>query len=767
MWRWCWLLVCALAAEVVGQTPSWFFAAEGVRLPEELDSYRKAGMTVLWVQVNYRLDGDFSDYDALLDEADRLKLPYIIALDLRLPPAISLGFRCAPHDPSYIVWLRRWLDIVIPHFRNRPNLLGYALGREADEAVSYDDEGFSLFLQSRYQTLEQLSKAWQFSINSWQVQQVAVMQADDGQSPLQYGRPSLDVALYRWVTLQNLLTLWAQEVRARDSNPQHLLFAGPLTTYRSLAVVPPIYQGVIPYISPERAEADWLAHNCHSVAIARRGGRFIVIPMLTTRLRDGRVILPEALVRWVMAAIGMGAKGVVFNNWSAVSDVPNVRDHLAALIHRVQDEIPSDASPVTRTAILYTPFGEGALDGQGFPLYGFAILPGFQTQPLRLTWDEPASLFFSLRFNPWGTVDAITPFELTPETLARYRVLFAPVAAYLEPEMQANLASFVASGGVVVADLGLGAFQADSPFLSLPPLLRDLFGLTVISRLVVGPSVRTNMVVVQPHPLFPNMPQGFEIGNAIGAFGPVLGLMPAARAHCWALLTTPRMGKWVGGNGGKIRTVTATPERAAVLINSYGRGYTAFASTFLWTIWSPRDIGFDLFHGSLLERGSALKLIGSGFVPSVWVSETSKGILVINPTDTQQQVRLLWRTPVFYALTNATVRPVSFLPLVQEINLTLKANDWEFLKPIADLSPPTEVTVEASDLKGLKVKLGAAREGKVTVRFWMPPGVKRLQVSVESEVSSQKRETVSPDRWGRFVIEDVPAPATLTVQPVE
>lgn len=765
MWRWCWLIVCVLIVKAVGQTPAWFFASEGVRLPEELDEYCKAGMTVLWVQVNYRLDGDFSDYDALLDEADRMKLPYIIALDLRPPPTLQLGFRCAPHDPSYIVWLRRWLDLVIPHFRNRPHLIGYALGREADEAVSYDDEGFVLFLQSRYQTLEQLSKAWQIPVNSWQIPQVVAMQSDDEQSPLQYGRPSLDAALYRWVTLQNLLTLWAQEVRTRDPNPQHLLFAGPLTTYRSLAVTPPTYQGIIPYISPERAEADWLAHNCHAVTIARRGGRFIVIPMLTTRLKDGRVILPEALIRWTMAAIGMGAKGVIFNNWSAVSDVASVRDNLAALTKRIQNEVPENASPISRTAILYTPLGEGALDSQGFPLYGFAILSGFQTQPLRLSWDEPASLFFSLRFNAWGTVDAITPFELTPEILGRYRVLFAPVAAYLEPAMQVNLASFVVNGGVVVADLGLGAFQADAPFQTLPPLLRDLFGVTIIRRLVVGPSVRTNMVVVQPHPLFPNLPQGFEIGNAIGAFGPVLGLMPAARAHYWALLTVARTGKRVVKEGGETSALPGIPERAAVLINNYGRGFAVFASTFLWTIWSPRDVGFDLFHGALLERGSALRIVGNRFAPSVWVSETDKGILVVNPTNEPQQVKLLWRTPIFYALTNATARPASFLPLVQEVNLTLNPHDWAFLRLIADLSPPVEVTTDASELQGLKMKIGAASEGKVTIRFWMPSEVKRLRVFIEGEGVKQERE-IYPDQWGRFVLDNVLTPATVTAKPI-
>lgn len=273
------------------------------------------------------------------------------------------------------------------------------------------------------------------------------------------------------------------------------------------------------------------------------------------------------------------------------------------------------------------------------------------------------------------------------------------------------------------------------------------------------------MVVVRPHPLFANMPQGFEIGNSSGAFGPVLGLMPAARAQYWALLTVARTGKRIVKQNGETKGLPGIPERAAVLINNYGRGYAIFASTFLWTLWSPKDVGFDLFHSALLERGSNLRLITNSFIPSVWLSETDKGILVINPTDTPQQVKLLWRTPIFYALTNATVQPASLLPLVQEVSLSLNPHDWAFLKPIAELSPPVEVTAEASELRGLKMKIGAASGGKVTVRFWMPSNVKQLQVFVESEGAKQKRE-LHPDQWGRFVLEDIPTPATITTQPI-
>ncbi|MFA0753598.1 MAG: hypothetical protein IMHGJWDQ_001376 [Candidatus Fervidibacter sp.] len=764
MLRWVWLTMCVFALKAWGQEPVWLFGAEGIRFPEEVAAYRQGGMTLLWVRVPYRDGMDFSDYDALLDEADKAGVPYLLALDLRPSPVLRQNLRCAPHDPGYVAWLHQWLDRVIPHFRHRRNLLGYALGREVDEAISYDDEGFALFLQRYYGSLEVMSKAWRVQVDSWRVSQLTAMQADDQQSPLQYGRPSLDVALYRWATLQNLLTLWAREVRARDPNPQHWLFAGPLTTYRSLAVVPPDYQGIIPFLSPERVESDWVTHNCHAVAIARRGGRFFVLPMLTVRLNDGRIIAPEALLRWTMAAIAMGAKGVVFNDWDAINETPVLRDNLAALTKLVQQEIPPTANPLTKTAILYTPFAEGAMTPQGFPLYGFALLPGGVAAPLRLAWDEPASLFFALRFHAWGTTDVLTPMELTPEFLRRYQTMFAPVAVYLEPTMQANLAAFVANGGVVVADLGLGAAQSEVPFQTFPPALQELFGLTVIRRLVVGPSVRTNMVVVRPHPLFPHLPQGFELGNAVGAFGPVLGLMPAARAHYWALLTVARTGKRIVKQEGETKVLPGVPERAAALINAYGRGYALFASTFLWAMWSPRDVGFDLFHGALIEKGATLRIANSPFAPAVWVSETDKGILVVNPTNEPQVVQLHWRTPIYCAFAGATVRPVTVTPLMQSITVKVAPNDWLFLRPVATFSAPVEASVQIIG-EQLRLQLSAAPTKMVTVRIWDIPTGRRTQpwqARIEHGGTVQERKLQS-DQWGVFVLPDVPTPATVMI----
>jgi Beta-galactosidase trimerisation domain. len=497
--------------------PDWWLAADGLRDPDDLPLYRQIGLTVLWVSVPYRPDGDLSGYDRLLDTADQLGMPYIIALDLR-PPAMRPPIRCAPHDVNYLLWLRRWLDIAIPYFRNRPNLLGYALGQRVDEAISYDDEGFALFLRQKYGTLERLQQAWQLPVRDWRIAQLTAMQADDELSPLRYSRPSLDVALYHWTTLRNLLVLWAEEVRRRD--PERMLIAGPLTTYRSLAVVPPGYQAIVPFLSPEGSERDWLTHNCHAVAIARRGGRFRALPMLTVRSQDGRIVTEEALLRWAVAALAQGASGFVLNDWSALKESEPLRLSVMALRHRLKAEVPPDATPRPKTAVLYTPFAEGVLSPEGFPLYGFAIPPrNTQALPLRLGINEPATLFAWLRFHGWGIVDCLTPEELTPEFLGKYRTLLAPMPAYLDEGMQRNLATFVANGGIFVADFGTGAFQAEIPFQTLPTGLRELLGVWAMQQVLANMELRAEMTVLFPHPLFPDLPEGTHLGDLENSFG--------------------------------------------------------------------------------------------------------------------------------------------------------------------------------------------------------------------------------------------------------
>lgn len=768
--RW-WVSVLLLTATSLltarPTTPDWWLAAEGLRDPDDLPLYRQVGLTVLWVSVPYRSDGDLSGYDRLLNTADQMGVPYIVALDL-CPPTMKPPLRCAPHDANYLLWLRRWLDIAIPYFRSRPNLLGYALGRQVDEVVSYDDEGFALFLRQKYGTLERLQQAWQLPVRDWRIPQLTAMQADDELSPLRYSRPSLDVAMYHWVTLRNLLVLWADEVRRRD--PHRMLLAGPLTTYRSLAVVPPGYQSIVPFLSPERNESDWLTHNCHSVAIARRGGRFHPLPMLTVRSRDGRIVNPETLLRWAVAAFAQGAKGFVLSDWSALKESEPLRLGVMALAHRLKTEVLPDAAPQPKTAILYTPFAEGVLSPDGFPLYGFAIPPrNSQAFPLRLGINEPATLFAWLRFHGWGIVDCLTPEELTPEFLSKYRTLLAPMPAYLDERMQANLSAFVANGGVFVADFGAGAFQAEIPFQTLPTGLRELLGVEAMQQVLANMELRTEMTVLFSHPLFPDLPEGVHLGDLKNSFGLIMGFASGFRVEPWAESLTMRRGRRFIRQDGRRRVRLGPRTFAGIFINPYGRGYAVFATTLLWALWTPQTEGFIRFHANLLRRETSAMVIPSGFPPLAWMSETNKGIWVINPTTKAQQVSLRLRAPIFYAFNEGTAQPVAGVPAMEEVTLLLRPNDWVFLRPLAEVSGPVFVRTEQLTPQQVRLHLEAPTPTIVALRLINDHyrlNAPRHKVVIVTRQGTQERFVV-PDRWGFVPITDVPVPSTVTVTPME
>ncbi|GBC99808.1 hypothetical protein HRbin17_02339 [bacterium HR17] len=749
-----------------GQEPFWLMAANGLRNPDDVPLYRQTGMTVLWVTVFYRNDGDLSGYDALLTAADRANLPYIIALDVCPPRSLRPRLRCAPHDADYVAWLRRWLDIVVTHFRTRSNLLGYAVGGAVDESVSYDDAGFALFLQRQYGTLEQLRQTWQLPVQTWQIPQLWALQADDGQSPLRYGRPSLDVALYRWVTLRNLFVLWADELRRRD--PQRWLIAGPLTTYRSLAVVPPSYDAIVPYLSPEQAEPDWLTHNCHAVAIARRGGRFRAVPMLTTRLKDGRTVTAETLWRWAVVGAMQGATGFVLSDWSALKENEALRVNVSALAYRLRTEVPADAAPQSQTAILYTPFAEGVLTANGFPLYGFAIAHGNQQAfPLRLGVNEPGSLFWWLRFHPWGTVDSLTPEELTPDFVSRYRMLLAPMPAYLDAPMQMTLANFVQSGGVLVADFGVGAFQSEAPFLAMPRGLWELFGVPLLRQVLFNGQLRTGLTVYAPHALFPDLPAGTELGSPQGSFGIILGFAVGFRAQPWAIALATRTARRALRDSDRSRTVPGPAQIAGLFINPFGRGYALFASTLLWALWSPHDPGFVRFHADLLGRFAPMQVMDLRFPPSAWISPTQRGIWVVNPTAQPMTTRLQVRAPIFYAYNDATVRPLEGVPARQEVSVPLRGGDWVFLRPVAEVAPPTAVQVERLTPEIVTLRLDAPTHTQIALRLITDRyrlSARRHRVTIATPQGTDER-TVEPDRWGFVAVDRVPVPSTVTVTP--
>ncbi len=751
----------ALGAQPLAPPDLWV-TAYGITSADEVSQFKACGMTVGWISVRARTDLDVSTSLGLADAFEREGLPYLLALDLRPPPSlVGPSFLvCSPYNPAYVQWINACLQKLIPTFRDRKGLIAYALGESPDEALSYDDGGFPSFLQSRYRTIENLSNLWGFPLTDWTVTQQIAESADDRSSQIRFGRPSLDAAAYRYALLTELLALWARLVRKYDPNPSRLFIAGPLTTYRSLAAVPDDYSIALPLLSPERAEWDLQTHNCHSVAIARRAGRRLALAGLSTRWSDGSPVSPTVLANWMGAAIGQGACGFFFFDWSSLIEDPTLKGLVTSTVTAWKKEIGGPLVPRSPCAILYTPFSEGPVGRDGVPLYGFAVSPDrSEAIPRRLGLTEPAGLFSGLRFHPWGTTDCLRVEDLARIPLNRYSVLFAPMAVDLPPEAQQILSQFVASGGILVADFGAGAFQAEDPFLSLPPSLQSLLGIVSLRRVLFDENLRVNMVVLSPHPLFPQIPEGAELGQPLGAFPYIVGLTPSFTADPWAVLSTARFAK-KGRKAGRL-------EIAAVFINRYGRGYALFAPTLLWAIWMPGQPGFEYFHGSLITRRSRISLQSLQMPPPVWITESEQGIFLFNPDDQSRQVTVLSLSSPYWVYNNSATTPAAGDGWAQAVTASVNGHDWLYLRRMAIVDPPVPVSVKA-DEKVLILHLQPTQPTTVSVRVFPGPyPATDLQhtMKVIADGKEKDQQIVSSES-GVLRLPPVRAPSTVILQPI-
>jgi hypothetical protein len=191
--------------------------------------------------------------------------------------------------------------------------------------------------------------------------------------------------------------------------------------------------------------------------------------------------------------------------------------------------------------------------------------------------------------------------------LDRYATILMPQALSISTDMTARLASFVANGGCVVTDLGLGATQNGCQVNGFSPTLAALFG--------VSPPFEVNNLFfnvngVTAHPLFPswtrsiNMRPGLSLTTGDGpdnsAFAGPVGYTPAPPAAV-SLAVGPQVASEY--------TANHLVSRAAITVNNIGQGFAIFAPFRLWNYWRPGHYGFDTFHGDLLGRGPLAAIV--------------------------------------------------------------------------------------------------------------------------------------------------------------
>lgn len=641
------------AAPVAAANPKTpIFWADGITQVKDLDAYKKLGLNAVVVRLTWNTSpgGEISVRDlapqrAFALEAAKRDLKVIYALPAA-PGGMDGAFRISADSQAYGALWTAWAQNALPALRNTPNLLGWMLPDDPRGLPIFDDIGFGRWVAQNYANIDVVNRQWDAKFESMDDISMsdvsALAETWRGNTTLseaeaRTGRVrvtrrvtkndwafhpgALALAHYKWDAYRALLTVWVGAVRGQDTS--HLVFSGRTPDYAQLLSLPAGIDVAMPDLAPGVAENDIVTHNPQSLDIARRGGKFGVLPLFSPRGSADlpASALPDLTRRWMEEACVRGARGAGFDSFQNLREVPGlgvaVSETIAKLSAPEYGRIWGEP-PVNTTAVLLAPLADGLTSQFGTPpnrfsrgLYGFGD---------NLVSDEPSNLVWALR---WGTafggVDYLSPDDLADTSLDKYATVLAPQLLSAPSETTQQLAAYVDNGGVLLADLGIGALQNGGQANALPPAVAGLFG--VPGAFEIRPFA-FNLSGISAHPLLPGWsdmiskrpgisltlgggPDGAAFAGPIGmSFGP-----PTASSTASLLATGPRIAQ----NLGPLNRIYS----AGLTLNSVGRGYALFAPFRLWSYWAPGDAGFDLFFGDLTSRGAALTQAGAtSLVPS-------------------------------------------------------------------------------------------------------------------------------------------------------
>jgi hypothetical protein len=552
-------------------------------------------------------------------------------LILQLPTNLDLQQQLSLTAGSYWSELERYVATVVPALRATPGLVAWQTDDFLERALRYADSELSLFLQRRYGSVEALNAAWGTSFSRWEYVTVASAKAAAQNQPWGIGVPSVDLADWMAESFRTIMQAWARLVRRYDS--EHLLMTGRLSLYRSLACVPPEYDVVVPAMRPDVLENDPLTGNVHAVDMARRGGRFAVIPALYLPLPPSPLFYQGRLTSWALEAAAHGARGIALEDWTRFTTLPRAGEGKPRPLdpERVLERarlLGQQLAPLTAAAgawrvecrpsfaFLWTPYA-GGLEAFKVPAYGY--LESWSTE-------EPSRLFFAFRRGcAWGPPDYLTPADVPVVSLEQYGAILAPHALSLPQPAAQALEDWVASGGLLVADVGLGMYQSGD-WHRLPAPLDAVMGL---AQLVGGAEQTTNWQVARVHRLLPELPPGQV---ALGLVDPRLwrGPAPATARQPWAVQGWMAFAhESLDAPAVAIASTQPTPDKkgrlvAGIFAHAHGLGGGVFATFRLWGRWNPGDPLFATFHEMLCGRRGTYRL-GGGFWPEDFVVVPARG----------------------------------------------------------------------------------------------------------------------------------------------
>jgi len=543
-----------------------------------------------------------------------------------IPTTTFPTHRISPYSGPYLDAVSAMIGSIVNGLKTEPGVSAWATGHYLEKYISYYDEDFRKFLLERYASLDGVNQYWDTSLLTLDAIRQETALDLHPQLPFGFGRAAVDVADYRQYVFWAVMRQWAEQIKSLDDTRP--LLTGAITLYRSIAAVPVTYDIVAVSFPPDIMRpnsshyGDSITHNVHAVDMARRGGRFDVIPVLRMPLPGEPGWDTGGLRGWVLEADMHGACGVALENWDRYRQSPQIAHRTLRLLAETWPQADFSGRPRPTSAILYSPYAEG-FQVAGQPVYGH--LKGFAS-------GQPSNLVEDLRMGTcFGPVDYLTSTDLATADLRRYGVIIAPAALGITQEQSSTLAEYVRSGGALLGDIGLGLHHTGS-WLRLPPTLANALG---VRELLEGESRAGDLSVIGQVPWLPHVTHGMKSSGTFRSVAAATGKQTyktppysVSSYAAYAGLTESAVAV------GSLRTKGAeqgNPVFAGLMCNTYGRGVAVFTTHLLYAYWPLSDPLSGALHYDLMARRATCELVSSPFLPdTVEVSLEDDRIRLLN-----------------------------------------------------------------------------------------------------------------------------------------
>ncbi len=578
----------------------WAF---GLTDAAELPAYQEAGLNVVYLDLPAVDAAATKQAAELAMAAGREGLAVVVGLNPIVATSTDEPLDLA--SPEAVRRTCTWLADTVSVWKDVPGLLAYALEEDVEERLRWTDRGFGQYLQWLYGgRIEALNEHWRAKLRSFPEIGTALATTLDAGRVGQVGRASLDLAKWRADGVQSLLRRWSTAVAAVD--PAHPVIGGRMARYRTLLAAPPELSALQPAMLERTGWPDLALHEAAAVAVANQSGRFAVVPVLETHTD------PVSVLRWTRVMFGRGAAGVSLASWRELAASTELRRAVRLATDEADHLALASFVPQPSAAVLLQPLARGPLRGDQ-QRYGYGTMAG----------DEPAGLYAMLRRSTrHGPLGVLTPRDLDRVPLGQVGCLFAPAAFELSSDAVQALKSYVAGGGVLVADLGLGCYEPRGHLAQMPAALQNVFGIGIADvRLVMDvvlaerqrervrmsppgevafPELRPelahpgSLVVTHVNALFPEAPlNGFTPPRLAGT------LLRSPAAFIYPTDDTTRIVVEQASIGGR---PPLQPALSGISVHPYGQGVAAFVSTFIWQEWFPDDALFDQVHDGMMGQ---------------------------------------------------------------------------------------------------------------------------------------------------------------------